>query len=193
MNPVTITATLTTKDVTLKDATMKDVVKWFDKQHEQFALAAMKVHRKTVFEILIYLLRVCPVLTGRLRGSWTPYLDRYGKQASYSRFLSDKSLVRSAPKTALGTFKAKIKEVLSLDAVSKGKAEGSFTESGMLTTVSSNVVYAAKVNESSHYFDRTSETANSIINANFENFLAAARKEGWIPPADFSDEPRPEF
>lgn len=191
MSAMVIHASMTTEEAALKDDTLELMAQYLEHGGERFAKAALKVHRKTVFEILIQLLRYCPVLTGRLRGSWTPFLDRWGKQSSYARFLNDKSLVESAPKTVLGTVKAKIDKLLSLDAVSQGKAQGFFADQGMITTIGTNVVYAAKVNAQSRYFTRAAISANFIINANFEQFLEAARKAGWVPD-NYSDEPRPE-
>jgi hypothetical protein len=188
---IAITATMTTHNAELKDDTLQAMVKYFDGAHVEFEKAALKVHRKTVFEILITLIRFTPVLTGRLRGSWTPYLDRFGKQSSYARYLNDKSLVRNRPTSALAKGAAAIKKVLGIDEVSQGKSQGFFMDSGLVTTVGSNVEYAAKINAQSHYLDRATEDANRIINANFEQFLKAAREAGWIP-TDFSDEPKPE-
>jgi hypothetical protein len=182
---------MTTATAELKDDTLRQMVKYMDGQHVEFEKAALKVHRKTVFEILIQLLRYTPVDTGRLRGSWTPYLDRWGKQASYRRFLSDKTLVRSRPKSALGRAAAAVRRVLKLDSISEGKREGFFRESALITTVGTNVEYAVKVNAQSHYLELAAQDAMRLINKNFENFITAARKAGWIPP-DFSDEPRPE-
>jgi len=186
----TITATMQTETVTLKDDTLKQMVKYMDAQHLEFSKAALKVRRKSIFEILIQLIRFTPVDTGRLRGSWTPYLDRWGKQASYARFLSDKSLAKSKPKTLMGRAKAAAQKLLNLDQVSAGKREGFFTEGEGVTTIGTNVAYAYAVNQQSQYFDLASINANRILNKNAEEFLKAAAAAGWIP-TDFSDEPRP--
>ncbi len=186
-----IQAELRNEEVTIKDDTLDEIIKYFDAQHETFRQAATKVFRKTTFEILILLIRYCPVMTGRLRGSWTPYLDRYGKASSYTRYLEDKSLVRSAPATATAKVVTSAKKPFSADQVSAGKAEGFFTDHDGVVTVGSNVVYASLANRKSGYFDRTVEQGDRIINANFENFLEASKKAGWIPGDDFGDEPRP--
>jgi hypothetical protein len=178
----TITATMQTETAELKDDTLQQMVKYMDGAHREFELAALKVHRKTVFEILIALIRYTPVDTGRLRGSWTPYLDRHGKSAAYSRFMGDSSL-------AIGDRGGAAR--LDAAAISQGKREGFFTDGTLITTVGSNVAYAYAVNEYSRYFDRAAIDANRIINKNFEEFLKASREAGWIPPR-YSDEPKPE-
>jgi len=187
---ISITATMTTGTAELHDNTLKEMVKWMDGQHVEFERAAVKVHRKTIFEILIQLLRFTPVLTGRLRGSWTPYMDRYNKQSAYMRFLNDASLVRSKPKTVSGKLRAAVQGILGMDQVSKGKREGFFREAPFITTIGSNVVYASAANKKSRFLDLTIADAARIINANFEQFLAATKKAGWIP-SDYKDDPRP--
>lgn len=190
---LTITATMKTETVELKDDTLAQMVKYMDAQHIEFEKGALKVHRKTVFEILIHMLRTTPVLTGRLRGSWTPFLDRWGKQSAYARYLNDKSLVRSKPESLAGRLTQSLSRLAGTDAVSQGKEQGFFQDAGLITTVGTNVAYAEKVNESSHYFTQGAQAAAQILNANTEQYLIAARKAGWIPPADaLSDDPKPE-
>lgn len=188
---LTITATMTTATAELKDDTLEAMVKYMDSAHIEFEQGALKVHRKTVFEILIHFLRITPVVTGRLRGSWTPYLDRWGKQSAYSRYLNDTSLVRSKPKTLGGQLGRAFRRALGTDEISEGKRQGFFQDSGLLTTVGTNVVYAASANEKSHYFDQGAAAAETILNQNMHNYIEAARKAGWIP-TDLSDDPKPE-
>lgn len=183
---IQMTAGLSIGTVKLKD--VHAIIKYFDEQHSEFANAAVKVHRKTVFEVLIYLLRLCPVLTGRLRGSWTPFLDKYGKQSSYAKFLNDRSLAGGRPKSMVGRAGAAIQDALGMGAVDQGKREGFFTDGPLITNVGTNVVYAEAVNQKSHYMDRTLAQAQMLVNRNFENFIKAAREKGWIP-TDFKDDP----
>lgn len=187
---IEITATMTTQTVELKDNTLRAMVKYMDGMHLQFERGIIKLHRKTVFEILILLIRYTPVLTGRLRGSWTPYLDRYGKQAAYAKYLNDKSLVIYKKASTAKRLVMAVKKRLGLDEITAGKLEGFFTESALVTTVGSNVAYAASVNAQSKYFDRASQAATFIINDNYEQYIKAAQKEGWIP-TDYPDDPQP--
>ncbi len=184
---IKVQASLIARDVTLRNATMGEIAKWFDGQHVKFERAALMVHRKTVFEILIYLIRLTPVVTGRLRGSWTPFLDKYGKQSFYARYLNDRSLAGGRPKTIGGQVMATLGGVLGMSAVAQGKRLGFFMDNALLTTVGSNVVYGAKVDESSHYMTKTAAQAQLLINQNFENFVEASTKSGWIP--DLKDDP----
>lgn len=185
---IAIHATMQVEQLTLNDDTMNKMVKFMDGAHTQFTKAAIKVHRKIVFSVLIYLMRVCPVLTGRLRGSWTPFLDKYQKQSFYARYLSDKSLVRSRPKTLIGHASQAAAALFGRTAVDQGKAEGYFADGPLITTVGSNVVYAGKVNDASHYLDVTVAMAQPFIDQTFKDFIEAAENAGWIP-TDLSDDP----
>lgn len=173
--------------VHLRNATMERIVALFDGFHDQFARAAILVHRKTVFSILIYMIRLCPVVTGRLRGSWTPFLDKYGKQTAYARYLNEKALSSGVPKSVVGRFLQKLGGLVGLTAVNEGKSQGYYADAPFITTVGTNVVYAAKVNENSAYFDRTVSMAQLLIQQNFDDFIEKALDAGWIPPLD--DEP----
>lgn len=185
---IDIHATMQIEHITLNDDTMNKMVKFMDGAHTEFTKAAIKVHRKIVFSILIYLIRICPVLTGRLRGSWTPFLDKYQKQAFYGRYLNDASLVRSKPKTLLGHASQSLKGFLGLSAVDQGKKDGYFADGPLITTVGSNVVYAAKVNDASHYLDVTVAMSEPFIDQTFKDFIEASEKAGWIP-TDLGDDP----
>lgn len=188
---ISITATMQTATAELKDDTLKQMVKYMDEQHIEFERGALLVHRKTVFEILIQMIRITPVVSGRLRGSWTPYMDRWGKQSAYARYLNDTTLVRSKPRTLAGQLGRAFRRALNTgNEISQGKAQGFFMDNGLLTTVGTNVVYASKVNDSSHYFDQGARAAEEILQENMQNYLEAARKAGWIP-TDLSDDPHP--
>lgn len=187
---IAIHATYSGENIELKDDTLREMVKYLDGSHIEFEQAALKVHRKTVFEVLIQLLRYCPVITGRLRGSWTPYLDKWGKQSAYARFLSDASLVTHRVRGAYARTKNTLKRLAGVDEVSEGKRLGYYQDSGLMTTVGSNVAYAASVNEQSGYLDKAAQAASFIIDQNFTQFMEASRKVGWIP-TDYKDDPKP--
>ncbi len=185
---IKVQAALTAPEVHVKAETLQEIFKYFDGLHLKFERAALMIHRKTVFEILIYLIRLTPVVTGRLRGSWTPFLDKYGKQSFYARYLNDRALSGGRPKTITGRAMATLGGVVGMSAVDEGKRLGFYLDNALLTTVGSNVVYAGSVNQKSHYLDKTVAQAQTLINKNFESFLEASRKAGWIPN-DLNDDP----
>ena len=179
-----ITATMKTGTVTLTG--FEEIAQWMDEQHAQFAAGAQKVHRKTVLQTLIYWIRVCPVLTGRLRGSLTLYLDRWSKQAAYQKYLRDKSLVTG------GAEGKNIRKGSLEDQFDEGKKDGVAIESngGMMTTVGTNVIYAEYVDRKTQHFEKTMIKAVDLYERNFQNYLDAAHAAGWIPKAeDVPDDP----
>lgn len=184
---IRIQAALDAPEVHVKSETLQEVFKYFDGLHLKFERAVLMVHRKSVFEILIYLIRLTPVVTGRLRGSWTPFLDKYGKQSFYARYLNDRSIAGGRPKTVTGRALAVLGGVVGLSAVDEGKRLGFYLDNALLTTVGTNVVYAGSVNQQSHYLDKTVAQAQLLINKNLEGFVEASRKAGWIPT--LSDNP----
>jgi hypothetical protein len=166
----------------------EEIAQWLDGQHVQFEKGVVKVHRKSVLEILIYWLRVCPVLTGRLRGSLTLYLDKWGKQGAYMKYIKDRALVTGGRTTDT----PEDKKLESQDLVNEGKNEGLMVESDsqLLTTVGTNVVYAAAVDRKTQHFTKALVRGDVIYNKNFQNYLDAAAAKGWIPQeAEVSDEP----
>ena len=165
--------------VTLNTNTLEDVAKYFDKQHVEFVSKCQLVHRKLLFQILRFLIRICPVDTGRLRGSWTPFMEKYGNQG-YWKWMTDASMAASTRKTPRKGF--------SMEAVSQGKGEGQFVDSPMDTTIISNVSYAEDADKRSGYISRLLAYADNIYNKTFANFLDAAAKQGMIPSVDPNSE-----
>jgi hypothetical protein len=159
-----------------------EIAQWLDGQHLEFERGVVKVHRKSVLEILIYWLRVCPVLTGRLRGSLTLYLDRWGKQTAYMKYIKDRALVTGGRTTDT----PQDRKLMSQDLVNEGKQEGLMVESdsGLMTTVGTNVVYASAVDRKTQHFTKALAKGDLIYNKNFQNYLDKAAEAGWIPKAD---------
>lgn len=165
--------------VTLNTNTLEDVAKYFDAQHVDFVTKCQLVHRKLMFQILSYLIRICPVDTGRLRGSWTPFMEKYGN-TTYQKWMSDPSMAVSDRKTP--------KKGFSEQAVSEGRGEGQFVDSPMDTTIVSNVSYAEDADKKSGYINRLLAYADNIYNKTFSRFLESASKQGMIPSVDPNSE-----
>ena len=93
--------------------------------------------------------------------------------------------------------KGKAKEVIGTvagrnDLVNEGKNAGLMVESDsqLLTTVGTNVVYASAVDRKTQHFTKALVRGDVIYNKNFQNYLDAAAAKGWIPQeAEVSDEP----
>lgn len=187
---ITIKAAMTDEVTGIRQETIDAVVKWFDAQHERFKQGALIVHRKSVFEILRVLLQFTPVVTGRLRGSWTPYFDHYNKNGAYARAMAETAMSRAAGMVRKAATAAK--NLLGRDAISQGKRKGFWREGagGFLTTIGSNVVYADSANQSSKYLTKTARVGDRIILANFTAYLEMAKNMKWIPEAsDLTDDP----
>jgi hypothetical protein len=156
-----------------------EIAGYFDGLQEDFAKAIQIVHRKTVLEILTYLIRITPVVTGRLRGSWTPAEDVY-KFSGLKKWMKETSL---APQKAAGKLKQ-----FSEAAVEEGKRQGIFNESGMNTTIGTNVSYAADVNARHNFIARSMVWGNKRYNDVMLAFIAAVVRGGQVPKVSLNDE-----
>ncbi len=159
----------------LKNTTMEAVAKYFDGQHVRFVKGVSMVHRKSVFQILIRLMKLCPVDTGRLRGSWTPYMDDHGF-GGYVAFIDSPSEAPATRKTP--------KQGFSLSEYQKGKTQGDWLEQALDTTIGSNVAYAPYVEEKTNFLSKLLVWADMQYNNNMERFFDAAARQGWIPEVD---------
>jgi predicted aminopeptidase len=148
--------------------------KYFDDEHDAFVKAAAIVHRKTVFQILTRIIKLCNVDTGRLRASFTPIMDRYGWKG-FEPYMQ-------APPIEGG--KKLHPKGYSEEAVSAGKIQGQFIDAVLNTTISSNVVYASDVDWHSQFLTKALVWGDTQYNKNFQNFFEAAAKKGWIPEQD---------
>jgi len=173
---ITIAYDLKAGKMELKNTTLDKIAKYFDSEHIEFSKKAILVHRRSVFEILTYLIKLCPVDTGRLRASWTPYLDRYGQSKRYSRIMD-------RPPISGPTRKSERKG-LDQKAIAEGKGLGVMIDEALATTVGTNVNYAQDAETRSGFILRTLTWGARRYELNFKNFFAAAIKQGMIPPDD---------
>lgn len=163
-------------DIKLKNTSLEFLAKWFDEQHEEFVKKAVLVHRKTVFEILIKIIKTCPVDTGRLRGSFLPFLDKYGMGARAAKVLQDNSSAAYPRETPKAGF--------DQQAVEEGKTLGEFIDDALATTIATNVNYAMPAEKRTGFLGRALIWGQRRYNDNFERFFEAAAKQGMIPPED---------
>jgi hypothetical protein len=168
-------------DVRLKTNTLNAIGKFFDDKHEEFSKKVIIVHKKSVFEILTRLIRMTPVDTGRLRGSWTTFMDKYGQIFRYSKFMRLPSM--------FGMQKKNPNEIhFSEEAVNEGKSLGFYIDDMLQTTIGTNVNYAGEVDARYGYFADAVVWGNDRYNKNFEGFIADSAKKGIIPPVTLNDE-----
>lgn len=143
---------------------------FFNEEHKAFTQGCIVVHRRSVFEILTRIIRLCNVDTGRLRGSWTPMMDQFGYTA-YKQFLA-------SPPMDGGKRSGNFDEV----AVGQGRALGFFVDHALDTTIGSNVVYGPDVDARSGFLTKALIWGENRYRTNFERFFKAAEDKGWIPP-----------
>lgn len=160
-------------DVTLKNSSLEVLAKWFDGQHEEFGQKAILVHRKTMFEILIKIIKLCPVDTGRLRASFLPFMDKYGAGNRGAKVMQDASSANYPRETP--------KKGYDAAQVERGKTEGQFIDEALATTIASNVVYSMSVEKRVGFLGRALIWGQKRYNDNFERFFAAAVRQGMIP------------
>lgn len=161
-------------DIKLKNSNLRFLAVWLDEQHQEFGKAAILVHRKTVLEILIRLILLTNVDTGRARGSWLPFLAKYGVDGAARANMRDESMAPSDRKTPKAGF--------SQQAVQDGMAEGRFIDDALETTIASNVNYIQKLADRTGFMNELLTWARLYYNTQFEEFFAAAARQGMIPP-----------
>lgn len=138
-----------------------------------FVNGAAIVHRKTVFQILTRIIRLCNVDTGRLRGSFTPLMDKWG-------FKGFEPFMKNPPMEG-ATSPKKPGKGYSEKEVNIGKTLGQFIDALLNTTISSNVVYASDVNAKSQFLTKALVWGDTQYNKNFQNYFEAAARMGYIP------------
>lgn len=159
----------------LRTKSLEVIERYFDDMHMAFAQGCALVHRKSVFEILIRVIQLCNVQTGRLRGSFTPFMDAHGFRG-YDAFMQLPSLDGD---TDHGQFNER--------AVNEGRSLGNFIDSILSTTISTNVVYAPLVDQRSNFLVKALAWGDERYNANFQSFFDAAYRAGWIPTVNPND------
>lgn len=168
---INVVADVDVKGIKIRAKNLNVLSNYFDDMHMRFAKGAALVHRKSVFEILIRILRLCNVDTGRLRGSFTPFMDVHGFNG-YDAFMKQPSLDGDLP----GKFSDR--------AVQEGRSLGDFVDALLSTTISTNVVYASLVDQRSHFLVKALAWGDDRYNENFQAYFEAAYKAGWIPDVD---------
>lgn len=114
---------------------IEDALKTWSKENIQKSCSSW--HRAMMFRALRLLMRLTPVLTGRARASWAPFLIRYG--VDYYKSLADHSLVQKGP-------------VGSLSGEAQGLREGTIEVDDPLHTVcGSNVAYMEYLNDGTRH------------------------------------------
>ncbi len=170
-----VAADMELRGVKLKDAQLELIAKFFDAEHEAFIKMATVVHRKSVFQILIRIIRLCNVETGRLRASFTPLMDKYG-WTSYVKYMQAAQL-EGGDTTRLPHNEAALRE---------GKSLGTFVDAILNTTIGSNVVYAEAVNARSQFLIKALIWGDKQYGQNFNGMFEAAYKKGWIQAEDLA-------
>ena len=146
----------------------------------QFEQKVAIVHRKTVYQILIRILRLCPVDTGRLRGSWCSFMRANGF-TGFEKFLTQPALGGAERKTP--------KTEPEPTHFSEGEALGSFVDAFLNTSISSNVVYASIVNDRQGYLTQALVWGDNRYKRNMELFLlTTAQKEAATDPIANDDD-----
>ncbi len=168
-------------EVSLPDSSLKQMAEYMEHGSEKFRQGVLNVHRKSVFQGLIKLLKLCPVDTGRLRGSWTPFMDAHGFQG-YQPFIDQPS--------ELGDTRKSKKKGFSAADYRAGKAQGSWSDAGPLsTTITTNVVYAGVIDARLGLLTRLLAWMDGQYSRNFERFFEASKKAGWIVEQNPNDVP----
>lgn len=176
------------RGITFNKPTLSMLAKYFDDEHDAFVKGCTIVHRKSVFQVLTRIIRLCNVDTGRLRGSFTPLMDKYGYKG-FAPFINMQPMESTA--TLKQSKDTKTAKGFSQAAVDEGKALGDFIDAVLNTTIATNVVYASDVNSRSQFLSKALAWGDVQYNKNFENFFKQAEKKGWIPEQDPNDEGEP--
>lgn len=165
------------RGVTIPNPELSTLAKYFDAEHAEFVKGAAIVHRKTVFQILTRIIRLCNVDTGRLRGSFTPLMDKWGFKG-FEAYMRQPPL-EGAPRVGKG-------QGFSEAEVQKGKALGQFVDAVLNTTITSNVAYASDVNAKSQFLTKALVWGDHQYKKNFQAYIQQAAKKGWIPPQNLN-------
>lgn len=145
-----------------------------------FARKVNIVHRKSVFQILVYIMRLCPVDTGRLRGSFTTFMDKYGYTA-FNNYAQQPAIG--------GADKDYTKKGFSILEFNKGKEAGEFIDAYLSTSIGTNVVYAGKVNNDNGFLTKALIWGDKRYRSNMEKFLlATSQAEVVTDPIPFDED-----
>jgi hypothetical protein len=128
-----------------------------------------------VFESHRYLIRVTPIITGRLRAGWTSILDKYNQD--YTMAFYDTSLVTSKV------------ENLSAEAIAEGKTLSTFQDqypTQLDITITNQVFYGEYVEwgtnhqEAQYFVDRAMYKAEYILSHNIDAWINDMSNAGKV-------------
>ena len=160
-------------------------VKEAEKTLQTFNRFSVQLFRNVVFEIHKYLIRVSPIHTGKFRGGWTGFLDKF--QQDYSRQMLDTSLYDAIKK---GNITPEHREyAIDTGAVGAGKAFSSLedkTPGELVVTIENKAPYGnyLEFEKGGHFAARTQYIGEFWIQKHFELWLDNISKAGVIvePP-----------
>jgi hypothetical protein len=125
-----------------------------------------------VFDANKYLIRATPMLSGRLRGGWTKFLDKYN--IDYSAAFLDTTLVTAHNQTP------------SQEAISEGQSQSSFIDTDFMVSLINAVAYADYVEsgtsrmEGQHFTLRSMYKGELIIKKYIEEWVKECSERGEI-------------
>jgi hypothetical protein len=162
-------------------------LKQYEGMEAKFKEYAAALYINAISEIHKYLLRLTPIHTGKLRGGWTAFLDKY--QKDYSRQLFDTSLSNIYKKSNVS--KEHKSYVFSMGAVGDGKQYSILTDKlpGELSvSISNSTPYGTALNfgtseiPGQHFVEQALYKSDYWLRTCFDNWLQAIAKAGTIVP-----------
>lgn len=166
--------------IQMSDDVTERLAAYIEEMGVQFAEKVNIVHRKSVFQILIYLMRLCPVDTGRLRGSFTTFMVANGFNG-FSKYQEQPAIG--------GEDKDYKKKGFSILEFNKGRDAGEFVSAYLATSIGTNVVYAGKVNNDNGFLTKALIWGDARYSKNMEAFLqATALREAVTDPIASDDD-----
>ena len=115
-----------------------------------------------VYDANKYLIRATPMMTGRLRGGWTSFLDKHN--VDYSAAFMDVTLVEGH------------NEPLSQEAIMEGKALSSYIETDFLVSLINDVFYGDYVETGTSRMEGRHFTLKSLYKS---EFIMKRYMENW--------------
>jgi hypothetical protein len=164
-------------------------LKEWEHAEEEFKQYARELYINIVAEVHKYLLRVTPMHTGKLRGGWTAFLDKY--QKDYSKQLFDVSLYDSYKKS--NTSKSNKSYQFSMSAVGEGKKYSQLLDKlpnelsvslNNLTPYGTYLNFGTSEVASQHFVEKAIYKGEYWLRLNFDAWLQTMSKAGKVasPP-----------
>jgi hypothetical protein len=167
-------------------------VKLLEESFDKFEDYYRKFFKDIVIETHKYLLRVTPLHTGKLRGGWTAFLDKY--QIDYSKQMYDQSLYSSWK----GSNKTPEHRVYNVDsaAVEKGKSFSVVSDNlkKFIVVLTNKVPYSEHLNYGTstipgrHYLTQTKYKSDFWYKKYMKVWIKSMSKSGIIAPPPKIDE-----